>query len=473
MIFFSGRDKQNKADFKEVLCPLLFIVGHFFLLSDMEFQPIIMAAGPGSRLAELTSKCPKAALLIGNRPMVWYPINMLEKAGFEEAIIIVDMDGQAEIQRVLTESCSVKLHLDYVTVSNTDDGTADVLREIKSKIKTDLLIIPCDLITDISLHNIANLHRTHDASLTMLLSSLPSQFYESVAPGARSKKPLEKDFFGFDEKGERILFTQSEADVAENISVKKSIFKKHPYMCVKSGLTDCHLYLMKKWVVDYLVENESIAYIRTELVPHLVRKQFSKTKVKDRLPQPNQSVISENQKMDILKFSTEDEYAADIRDMSSWNDHHGDMADCYHGDKIRCYGYIQDGGLCLRTNTVSSYSEANRQIQKIFTHTGIETPHLHPSVVLQKKSQVGADCVVAEGTEIGEKVSIKRSVIGRNCKIGDHVQIVNSTLLDNVIVEDGCDIKGSIISRKSVIHQKCEITNCLVGPGQQLNTMGK
>lgn len=58
----------------------------------------------------------------------------LEKS-FVEAIIIVDMDGQAEIQRVLTESCSVKLHLDYVTVSNTDDGTADVLREIKSKIK--------------------------------------------------------------------------------------------------------------------------------------------------------------------------------------------------------------------------------------------------------------------------------------------------------------------------------------------------
>lgn len=65
---------------------------------------------------------------------------------------------------------------------------------------------------------------------------------------------------------------------------------------------------------------------------------------------------------DILKFSTEDEYAADIRDLSSWNDHHGDMADCYHGDKIRCYGYIQEGGLCLRTNTVSSYSEANRQV---------------------------------------------------------------------------------------------------------------
>ena len=48
--------------------------------------------------------------------------------------------------------------------------------------------------------------------------------------------------------------------------------------------------------------------------------------------------------------------------MSSWNDHHGDMAECYHGDKIRCYGYIQDGGLCIRANTISSYSESNRQV---------------------------------------------------------------------------------------------------------------
>ena len=59
-------------------------------------------------------------------------------------------------------------------------------------LQTDLLILPCDLITDISLHNIANLHRTHDASLTMLLSPLPAQFYEAGAPGARSKKQLGK-----------------------------------------------------------------------------------------------------------------------------------------------------------------------------------------------------------------------------------------------------------------------------------------
>jgi translation initiation factor eIF-2B subunit gamma len=50
---------------------------------NMEFMPVIMAAGQGSRMTDLTSKCPKALLSVGNMPMIWYPVNMLERAGFE------------------------------------------------------------------------------------------------------------------------------------------------------------------------------------------------------------------------------------------------------------------------------------------------------------------------------------------------------------------------------------------------------
>lgn len=48
----------------------------------MEFQAIVLAGGKGSRMSELTSNIPKCLLPIGNRPMIWYPIRMLEKAGF-------------------------------------------------------------------------------------------------------------------------------------------------------------------------------------------------------------------------------------------------------------------------------------------------------------------------------------------------------------------------------------------------------
>ena len=48
-----------------------------------EFQAVIMAAGTGSRMFPLTEKIPKALLPVGNLPVIWYPINLLDKAGFE------------------------------------------------------------------------------------------------------------------------------------------------------------------------------------------------------------------------------------------------------------------------------------------------------------------------------------------------------------------------------------------------------
>ena len=57
-----------------------------------------------------------------------------------------------------------------------------------------------------------------------------------------------------------------------------------------------------------------------------------------------------------------------IQDMSTWIDHKGDMEDCFHGDKIRCYAYTVTGGLCVRTNTVATYCETNRQVQINFIY---------------------------------------------------------------------------------------------------------
>lgn len=48
----------------------------------MEFQAIVLAGGHGTRLDTLTTNCPKCLLPVGNKPMIWYPVRMLEKAGF-------------------------------------------------------------------------------------------------------------------------------------------------------------------------------------------------------------------------------------------------------------------------------------------------------------------------------------------------------------------------------------------------------
>jgi hypothetical protein len=42
----------------------------------------IKKGGRGTRMSELTSHIPKCLLPIGNKPMIYYPVRMLEKAGF-------------------------------------------------------------------------------------------------------------------------------------------------------------------------------------------------------------------------------------------------------------------------------------------------------------------------------------------------------------------------------------------------------
>lgn len=48
-----------------------------------EFQAVILAAGTGSRFMDLTSQKAKCLLPIGNHPMIWYPMTMLNKIGFQ------------------------------------------------------------------------------------------------------------------------------------------------------------------------------------------------------------------------------------------------------------------------------------------------------------------------------------------------------------------------------------------------------
>lgn len=65
-----------------------FFVFFFFFsvllqLVKMEFQAVVMAVGGGSRMTDLTSSVPKPLLPVGNKPLIWYPLNLLERVGFE------------------------------------------------------------------------------------------------------------------------------------------------------------------------------------------------------------------------------------------------------------------------------------------------------------------------------------------------------------------------------------------------------
>jgi translation initiation factor eIF-2B subunit gamma len=158
----------------------------------MEFQAIILAAGRGTRMTELTSHVAKCLLPIGNKPMIWYPIRMFEKAGFAEINIVTLKSLESKLETELKVNCGIRTKLNFVYVNdddeeNFDEGTASVLSLLKDKISKDCMIVSCDLIANVSIQLMANFYRAKNASFVMLLADTSEQNIELSIPGQKGK----------------------------------------------------------------------------------------------------------------------------------------------------------------------------------------------------------------------------------------------------------------------------------------------
>ncbi|NWT43550.1 EI2BG factor, partial [Chroicocephalus maculipennis] len=434
----------------------------------MEFQAVVMAAGGGSRMTDLTSSIPKPLLPVGNRPLLWYPLNLLERAGFEEVIVIT----RKEIQKML--NLDTKMKLDFVCISdNMDMGTADSLRHIHQKIKVLLSFIELDCETFV--YNILFFFIRKEASFTLHTVFKKKKKTTTFLPSFKEERS-QRDFIGVDDTGKRLLFMANEADLDEELVIKRSILQKHPRMHIRTGLMDAHLYCLKKYVVDFLVENRTITSLRSELIPHLVRKQFSSpTSLQQGLDNKEEDQKKKEQaSLDIYSFIKEDNsLLKPAPDNSCWNDHRGDMNETLHEGKVRCYVHIMKEGLCYRVNTLGLYIEANRQVPKLLLNLGLEEPLVHGSAQITDRGMVGSDSIIGSSTQVGEKTSIKHSIIGSMCTIKDKVKITNCIIMNSVTIEEGCCLQGSVICHNAVIEKGADIKDCLIGSDQKLETKGK
>jgi len=423
-----------------------------------------MAAGRGSQMTELTHNTPKCLLPIANKPMIWYPLKMLENAGFEEAIVIIQEEYESLISAALSR-LKLNIKLDFFRIKE-DLGTADSLRLIHDKIKTDVLVASCDLVTDIPLHNLFELHRMHQSCITAMFSQIsPQEVSASRAPGPKSKTSQTKDFVGLDRLTPRLIFLVSEADLVsdtddDELKIKKSVMRLFPQTLVRSDLLDAHLYVIHKRVCDYIAGYKSLSMLKSEVMPHIVRKQFSKPLNATVEDMPHESVSSPKNHRDIYSFMDKSEEITNIQKASVWNDHYGDLRGPYQDQAIRCFAYVDKEGFCLRANTLLSYWEVNRQLMTkpltILSSVDEEVPSS------SSKAQIGDNCLIGKSTNLSDKCSIQQSFIGRNCTIENRVRISNCIVGDGVTIKEGTTLQGCIVLNNITIETQCDIKDCVV-----------
>lgn len=335
-------------------------------------------------------------------------------------------------------------------------GTAEALLKIKDKIKTDFIVTTCDLIiSEHFLYGMADLHRTRDASVTLLLKKPQPKTTEELQRLKASKNEAElppADFIGITDQFKCVHFTSS-ADLDESLTVTKSLLRTYPNFTLYTNLLDCHFYIFSKWTLDVLSKYEKqVSSLKGEFIPFLVKLQLRKKLKKGGVP--------------------------DFQDTQSLAISMSSSARTAERDPLGCFAYIMEEGTAFRVNTIQSYLDANHEVTKGTSgYLPIEKPgrnnYIHESAIVDGKTQVGPECIVGDGTKVGERVAIKKSIIGKHCTIGNNAKIVNSIVMDHVTIGDNCNIQNSIICNNAHIGNNSQVNNCQLGVAFNLDPNSK
>ncbi|CRK96937.1 CLUMA_CG010346, isoform A [Clunio marinus] len=334
-----------------------------------EFQAVVLAAGHGTRFTDLLGNRPKCLLPVGPFPLIFYPLQLLQKYGFEAP----------------------------------------------------------------------------DSSI--------------VVPGPKAKHKQERDLVGINSENDRLLFLASTSDFEDVMTLPAHLLRSHGKISIHSGLVDAHIYLVKRWVVDYLAESDRFSTIKGELLPFIIKKQMSRPAHTSKIEGHHTSEVGYDSN-DIFYHIKQDEIDRKVLETNLNN--FGRLKTSHDSELIRCFAYIAPASsIGIRVNTILGFCTANRKIFDIWESLCGNIPLVSSNAII--KSTQMTNCAVAENTTLSEKTSIKSTVFGVNCLVNEKTRISDSYIMNNVTIEERVVIENCIICDKAVIKKGSILKNCLVG----------
>jgi len=87
---------------------------------------VILAGGTGSRLSPLTLVTNKHLLPVYNKPMIYYPINTLLRAGIKRIIIVTGRENGGSFMNLLGSGADFGAHFQYA-LQDRAGGIAEAL----------------------------------------------------------------------------------------------------------------------------------------------------------------------------------------------------------------------------------------------------------------------------------------------------------------------------------------------------------
>lgn len=294
----------------------------------------------------------------------------------------------------------------------------------------------CDTITDLPPHSLLDFHRLHDSTLTAVIYD--SSKVEGGLHGTKDERDdqEEGEVVGIHKAENQLVYIKSRGEMGD-LQLRLSLLNQFPNISISTLIQDAHIYVFKRWVLDFVVAHPKITSIKEDLVPLLVKLQYRKGLA---------------QKYDLATYATTRAFQQMALEASSTQTKTSESL-----VTVRAFTYAS--GYCTRANTVPRYAAINRHISKVTTlHRVAHTAQVSP------KSQVGTDSLIGESCRVDEKSSIKKSTVGAHCTIGKFVKISNCIVMDHVTIADGVKLEGCVLCVGSKVDEKASLKDCEVGP---------
>ncbi|KAK4536223.1 hypothetical protein CDCA_CDCA07G2248 [Cyanidium caldarium] len=499
-----------------------FAVAHASFAQDL--QAVVLAGGPGSRMHPFSSGTPKCMLPVVNRPLLFYSLFQLERAGFDAVLLVTCPSALDRVSTYVHElypaDAAVRAHRTAhagsrglaVALRALPDGldTAEVLCHLRDDIvSTDVVVLSGDIVGEWMLPAAADAHRALDASLTMVVGAATTATATNGHRGTQGKKDKKaaaaaanhsneswndlQTFIGVDRDTGRLLYTQSAADVADaggQLRVPREVLQHVRALSVRRDLRDLHVYFLKRWVLDWLQHHPQLGSIRSELVPYLVRHQFALGRRAAAAWEEAQQVPGDDEQRGadvepVADGAGEPEspatyrrrrrrrpeapllppvppYAAYSRALFPG----GPMAP---DDRIRCYAYSAlppHAPSLLRVNTMETYVQANRQVASGVLMPSLQR-HLHPYNMNEYDQGTGAATDRAAAAAETDSAAPSSSTDGpeQALHMGERTFVARDSVLapGSITLGRECQVRGgTIIGRHTVIGDRCKLTACIV-----------
>lgn len=128
---------------------------------------VIMAGGKGTRLGNLTKKCPKPLLPVNGKPMLESIIERARLQGFNNFIISINYLGHM-IKDYFSDGKKWNVKINYIE-ENKPLGTGGAIQLISPKPQLPFVVTNCDIMTDINYRELLNFHYNNNAEATMVV----------------------------------------------------------------------------------------------------------------------------------------------------------------------------------------------------------------------------------------------------------------------------------------------------------------